>query len=157
MWPLMKRLALTATILLACFAPVFAVDVPEESEIKSLSDKMLLDWNKAMQKEDFAAFYKNDCAKVWQQQTTAEKLGETFTKQFAGQKIDFSSAIKEMEPTFEPEPAISKVGDFEVLKVQGYYDTKPNRFSFQLKLVQEDDEWKLVGIDIKAAKAPADE
>ena len=69
---------------------------------------MLLDWNKAMQKGDFAAFYKNDCAKVWREQTTAEKLDETFTKQFAGQKIDFSGAIKEMEPTFEPEPASPK-------------------------------------------------
>ena len=153
----MKRLFVAAILFLTCLVPVFAVDVPDESDIKTLSDKMLLDWNKAMQKEDFAAFYKNDCAKVWQQQTTAEKLGETFTKQFAGQKIDFSGAIKEMEPNFEPGPAIAKVGDFDVLTVQGYYDTKPNRFSFKLKLVQEDDEWKLVGIDIKAAKAPADE
>jgi opacity protein-like surface antigen len=152
----MKRLVATAILVLTCLAPVFAVDVPEESEIKSLSDKMLLDWNKAMQKSDFAAFYKNDCAKVWQQQTSAEKLGDLFTKQFAGQKIDFSGAIKEMEPNFEPEPAIAKVGDFDVLTVQGYYDTKPNRFSFKLKLVQEDEAWKLVGIDIKAAK-PADE
>jgi opacity protein-like surface antigen len=152
----MKRLVVTATLFLACLIPVFAVDVPEESEIKSISDKMLLDWNKAMQKDDFAAFYKNDCAKVWQQQTTAEKLGDLFTKQFGGQKIDFSGAIKEMEPNFEPEPAIAKVGDFEVLTVQGYYDTKPNRFSFKLKLVQEDEAWKLVGIDIKAAK-PTDE
>lgn len=153
----MKRITVTAAFFLACLAPIFAVDIPEEGEIKSLSDKMLLDWNKAMQKDDFAAFYKNDCAKVWQQQTTAEKLGDLFTKQFGGQKIDFSGAIKEMEPTFEPEPAIAKVGDFEVLTVQGYYDTKPNRFSFQLKMVQEDEAWKLVGIDIKAAKAPADE
>jgi len=152
----MKRFAVIAVLFLTCLAPLFAVDVPEESEIKSLSDKMLLDWNKAMQKDDFAAFYKNDCAKVWQQQTTAEKLGETFTKQFAGQKIDFSGAIKEMEPTFEPEAAIAKVGDFDVLTVQGYYDTKPNRFSFKLKLVQEDEAWKLVGTDVKAAK-PADE
>ncbi len=153
----MKRFAVIATLFLACFVPVFAVDVPDESEIKSLSDKMLLDWNTAMQKDDFAILYKNDCAKVWQQQVTAEKLGETFTKQFAGQKIDFSGAIKEMEPTFEPEPAITKVGDFDVLTIKGYYDTKPNRFSFQLKMVQEDDAWKLVGIDIKAAKPPADE
>lgn len=156
MCPLMKRLVVTATLFFACLAPVFAVDVPDEDEIKSISDKMLLDWNKAMQKDDFAAFYKNDCAKVWQEQTTAEKLGELFNKQFGGQKIDFSSAVNEMEPTFEPEPAIAKVGDFEVLTVQGYYDTKPNRFSFKLKLVQEDEAWKLVGINITAAK-PTDE
>jgi hypothetical protein len=152
----MKRFILTTTVLLAWLAPVFAVDVPDEGEIKTLSDKMLLDWNTAMLKGDFAAFYKNDCAKVWQEQTTAEQLRDLMAKQFAGQKIDFSSAIKEMEPTFEPEPAISKVGDFEVLKVSGYYDTKPNRFSFQLKLIQEDEAWKLVGIDVKAAK-PTDE
>lgn len=152
----MKHLVVTAIVSLACLAPIFAADVPDEDEIKSLSDKMLLDWNTAMQKDDFSAFYKNDCAKVWQQQITAEKLGDQFSKQFGGQKIDFSSAIKEMEPNFEPAPAIGKVGDFDVLTVHGYYDTKPNRFSFQLKLVQQDEEWKLVGINIKAAK-PADE
>jgi opacity protein-like surface antigen len=152
----MKRFAFAAAVLLACFAPVFAAEVPDTDEIKSLSDKMLLDWNKAMQKGDFSGFYTKDCAKVWQQQTTAEKLGETFTKQFNGQKIDFSGAIKEMEPTFEPEPAIAKMGDFDVLTVAGYYDTKPNRFSFQLKLVQEDEAWKLVGINVKAAK-PTDD
>jgi hypothetical protein len=152
----MKRLFLTVTVLLACIAPLFGVDVPEESEIKSMSDKMLLDWNSAMQKGDFSTFYKKDCAKVWQEQTTPEKLGETFEKQFGGQKIDFSGAIKEMEPTFEPEPAISKTGDFDVLTIAGYYDTQPNRFSFQLKLVQEDGAWKLVGINVKAAK-PSDQ
>ena len=148
----MKRLAIIFGLLLACLSSIFAVDVPDESEIKSISDKVLLDWNKAMLKGDFEAFYKNDCAKVWQQQTTAEKLRDLFAKQFAGQKIDFSGAINEMEPSFEPEPAIAKVGDFDVLTVQGYYDTKPNRFSFKLKLVQEEEEWKVVGIDIKAAK-----
>lgn len=114
--------------------------------------RMLLDWNKAMQKEDFSLFYKNDCAKVWQGQTTPEKLRDTFKQQFDGQKIDFSGAIKEMEPTFEPDPAMSKVGDFHVLTIKGYCDTKPNRFSFELKLVQDNDEWKLVSIGVKAAK-----
>jgi hypothetical protein len=153
---LMKRFLFAAALLLACFAPVFAADVPDTDEIKTVSDKMLLDWNKGMQKGDLSAFYKNDCAKVWQQQTTAEELAANFNKQFGGQKIDFSGAVKEMEPTFEPEPAIAKVGDFDVLTVTGYYDTKPNRFSFKLKLVQEDEEWKLVGINVNAAK-PTDD
>jgi hypothetical protein len=151
----MKCLVLVAALFLACLAPVFAVDVPDEDEIKSLTDKMLLDCNKAMQKDDFSSFYKNDCAKVWQQQTTAENLKKTFSKQqFGG--FDFSGTIKEMEPNFEPEPAIAKVGDFDVLTVQGYYDTKPNRFSFRLKLVQQDEAWKLVGLNIILAK-PTDE
>lgn len=148
----MNRILITA-ILLACSLSTFAADVPDSGEIKTISDKMLLDWNTAMLKDDFSSFCKNDCAKVWQGQTSAEKLQQTFKQQFNGQKVDFSSAIKEIEPTFEPEPAMSKVGDFDVLTVKGYYDTKPNRFSFNLQLVQDDDAWKLVGIDIKAAKA----
>lgn len=152
----MKRFVFAAALLLACFAAAFAADLPDNDEIKTLSDKMLLDWNKGMQQGDFSAFYKNDCAKVWQQQTTAEQLGATFNKQFGGQKIDFSGAVNEMEPNFQPEPAIAKVGDFDVLTVTGYYDTKPNRFSFKLKLVQEDDDWKLVGISVDAAKPTAE-
>ena len=147
---------LTAAVLLACSFSLFAADVPDEDEIKTISDKLLLDWNKGMQKGNLSAFYENDCAKVWQTQTSAEKLYATLDKQFGGQKIDFSGAINDMEPTFEPEPVISKVGDFDVLMIKGYYDTKPNRFSFQLKLIEEEDEWKLVGIDVKAAKPDED-
>lgn len=152
----MKRFTLSAIALLACIIPVFAVDVPEQAEIKSLSDKMLLDWNTAMQKGDFSDFFKNDCATVWQQQTSAENLRDMMAKQFGGQKVDFSGAIKEMEPTFEPEPAIAKVGDFDVLNVVGYYDTKPNRFKFALKMIQQDGSWKLVGINVNVAK-PSEE
>ena len=152
----MKRFLVTAAILLACLAPVFAAEVPDEDEIKTISDKMLLDWNSAMQKGDFTAFYKNDCAKVWQGQVSADQLRDMMANQFGGQKVDFSGAIEEMEPNFEPEPTISKVGDFEVLTIPGYYDTKPNRFSFRLKLVEEDEDWKLVGINVEAAK-PKDE
>jgi hypothetical protein len=151
----MKQIVILAAafVLIACFAPFLfaAPEVPGEDEIKSLSDKMLLDWNTAVQKHDFSAFYKRDCAKVWQKQTTAEQLRDTFDKQFGEKKIDFSGAIKEMEPDFEPEPAMTKVGDFDVLVIKGYYDTKPNRFSFQLKLINEDEEaWKLVGINVTA-------
>jgi hypothetical protein len=153
----MKRFVIFAAVLLAGVVPVFAAEVPDSDEIGSLSHKMLLDWNKAVLKHDFAAFYKNDCAKVWQQQTTADKLRGQFDKQFGGQNIDFSGAIKDMDPTFEPEPAISKVGDFDVLVIKGYYDTKPNRFSFQLKLIEEDEAWKLVGINITLAKPTDDD
>ncbi len=139
---------LIAAVLLACSFSLYAADVPDEDEIKSMTDKSLLDWNKAVQKEDFSKFYKEDCAKVWQQQVTAEKLKDSF-KQYTEQKVDIASAVKDMEATFEPEPSIEKTGDFDVLTVKGYYDTKPSRLSFQLKYIEEEDEWKLVAVNVK--------
>ena len=143
----MKSILLSA-VLLACSFSLFAADVPDEDEIKSMTDKSLLDWNKAVQKEDFSKFYKEDCSEVWQKQVTAEKLKDSF-KQYTEQKVDISGAVKDMEATFEPEPSIEKTGDFDVLTVKGYYDTKPSRLSFQLKYIEEEDEWKLVAVNVK--------
>lgn len=141
----------TLAALLIGLATAFAADVPDDDEIKAMSDKTLLDWNKAIHNEDFSAFLKNDCASVWQQQTSPDKLRDQFNS-FIEQKLDIAGAVKEMEPVFKPKPSIGKTGDFDVLTVKGYYDTKPSRLSFQLKYIEEEDEWKLVGIDLKAAK-----
>jgi opacity protein-like surface antigen len=146
----MKSMVTLAALLIG-LATAFAADVPDDDEIKAMSDKTLLDWNKAIHNEDFSAFLKNDCASVWQQQTSPDKLRDQFNS-FIEQKLDIAGAVKEMEPVFKPKPSIGKTGDFDVLTVKGYYDTKPSRLSFQLKYIEEEDEWKLVGIDLKAAK-----
>lgn len=146
----MKTFLVTALALLA-FASAHAADLPDQDELKELTDKTLLSFNKCVQKGDFTAFYK-ETATVWQKQTSPDKLKELF-KQYAEQKIDIASAIREMEPHFQPKPRINKTGDFDVLDVKGYYDTKPSRISFELKYIEEDEAWKPVGIDvdIKAA------
>ncbi len=138
----MKKLLFTALSLSAVLA-VHASEVPEEADIKSMTEASLISFGRAVKKQDFSSFYE-DIATVWQKQTTAEKLQESF-KDFLDKKIDIPSVVKEMDPVFN-HPA--EIGSNDVLVIKGYYPTKPNRVVFQLKYLEEEGEWKLVGIDV---------
>ena len=123
-------------------------DVPPEAELKALTDKTLLSFNSAVQSKDFEAFYKST-AKLWQEQTTPDKLKVAF-KTFIDQEFDIASVVKKMKPTFEPAPTIDSDG---LLVVEGSYPVKPDKLSFELKYLNEDGAWKLFAIHVKANKA----
>jgi len=138
----MKKLLLI-TLSLATAIAARAADVPEKAELTSMTENSLISFGQAVQKKDFSGFYE-DIAAVWQKQTTAEKLKELF-KDFLDKGIDLAPAIKGKEPVFNQPATINSDG---VLMIKGYYPTTPNRIVFQLKYLQEEDEWKLVGIDV---------
>jgi opacity protein-like surface antigen len=138
----MKKLLLI-TLSLATAIAARAADVPEKADLVSMTESSLISFGKAVKKKDFYGFY-DDIAIVWQKQTTAEKLEELF-KDFLDKGIDLPAAIKEKEPVFSQPATINSDG---VLMIKGYYPTTPNRIVFQLKYLQEEDEWKLVGIDV---------
>ncbi|MEY2440034.1 MAG: hypothetical protein QOI34_1419, partial [Verrucomicrobiota bacterium] len=81
----------------------------------------------------------------WQKQTTPEKLQASFSD-FLDKDIDIPAVVKELEPVFNQPASIDSDG---VLTIKGYYPTKPNRVIFQLKYLEEDGDWGLVGIDVK--------
>ena len=138
------KILLLITLSLVAAITLQAADVPEEADIKSMTESSLLSFGKAVKKKDFSAFYES-VATIWQKQTTPEKLQEAF-QEFVGQDIDLPSVIKEMEPVFN-HPA--EIGANDVLIIKGYYPTTPNRVIFQLKYLEEEGDWKLVGIDVK--------
>lgn len=138
----MKKLLLIPLFLAIAMA-TRAADVPEKAELISMTESSLISFGKAVKKKDFAGFYE-DIAAIWQKQTTAEKLEEQF-KDFLDKGIDLPGAIKEKEPIFNQPATINSDG---VLIIKGYYPTAPNRIVFQLKYLEEEDEWKLVGIDV---------
>ena len=129
-------------------APKEPLAVPSEEDLKQLIDKTLLSFNSAVQSQDFAAFYKS-IAKLWQEQTTPEKLKATF-KTFIEQKFDVGSVVKKVKPSLEPAPEIDSDG---LLVVQGSYPIKPDKLAFTLKYLNEDGAWKLAAINVKANKA----
>lgn len=122
--------------------------MPTDTELKELVRDSLLAVNNAVQEESFDDFYP-EIATLWQDQTTPEKLQENF-QSFIDKKIDIG-AIAKAKPTFEGQPAINSDG---VLVVKGTYPTKPSKFSFQLKYIYEDTEWKLLGIHIDLKNDP---
>jgi len=145
---LLVSLAFLLAVKPLCAAP----DVPEKSEIKNMTEETLTSFGEALKEKDFSSFY-TDIANVWKKQTTPEKLLEAF-KSMTGPNFDILGIVQELKPTFDP-PA--EVNSDEVLIVRGYYPTKPNHVVFQLKYIEEEEEWKLVGINVKTEEAASKE
>ena len=120
-----------------------AAEIPSKEDIKTMTEDSLLAFGEAVKNKDFSDFY-DDIADLWQKQTTAKKLLEAF-KTFTDQDIDLTNAIKGLEPLFSS----TKIDpDNNVLIISGYYPTKPNRIIFDLKYLEEEGDWKLVGINV---------
>jgi hypothetical protein len=139
----MKKTIITIALALVSALVVQASEIPEEADIKSMTESSLLSFGRAVKKKDFSAFY-DSTATVWQKQTTPEKLEEAF-KDFYGKNIDLPAAIKEMDPVFNHK---AEINSDDVLVIKGYYPTTPNRIIFELKYLEEEGEWKLVGINV---------
>ena len=139
----MKKLTFASLLICLAFS-AFAAEIPDEKDLQFLADGSLVSFGLAIKKKDFSKFY-DEFADVWQKQTTPDKLKDAF-KDFFDKNIDLPAAIKDKEPVFN-QPA--KVNEDSVLLLKGYYTTTPNRVVFELKYVEESDEWRLVGINVK--------
>ena len=117
--------------------------VPTDKELKTLALDSLLLFNVAIQTKSFDNFY-GHIAKLWQKETTPEKLLEIF-QSFIDKKINIALIVKE-EPAFDGTPAVNEDG---LLAMKGSYPTQPSKVFFQLKYVYEDESWKLVGINVQ--------
>ena len=144
----MRTLLLLVAFAAAVACPAWAADAPEKSEIKKMTDETMTSFGEALKKKDFTDFYEN-VADVWKKQITAEKLLATF-ESMTGPDFDILGIVKELKPTFDPEAEVSSDG---VLIIKGYYPTKPNHVAFQLKYIEEEEDWKLVGINVKTEAA----
>ena len=98
-------------------------------------------------KNDFQSFYQY-ISKLWQKQTSAEKLQVNF-KPLTDIKANFGG-IADVEPIFDQEPSTDKNG---VLTLSGHYPIKPLLVVFEVNYINEESSWKLVGIDVKLRKA----
>ncbi|HVF70684.1 MAG TPA: hypothetical protein VM940_03655 [Chthoniobacterales bacterium] len=137
-----KIYLVSLSLIVAAVAFAATPKVPSETELKSMTLETLLTFNKGVQAKDFTGFYK-DIAKLWQEQTTPEKLQGLF-QDFIDKELDISP-IKKLEPVFN-KPA--EINSDDVLVVNGYYPTTPKRVVFKLQYLQEQGDWKLVGIKL---------
>lgn len=127
-------------------------EIPSKDKLQTLVKTTFLDFNDAVQGEDFTDFHKK-IAKVWRDTSTPEKLAEAF-KSFTDDKenYNFKRAVAPLDAVFTPDPVIEKVSDMDALIVKGHYPTKPARANFELKYVMDDGNWKLIGINVKTTK-----
>ena len=116
---------------------------PPAAEAGRMALVSMLAFNAAIQSQSFDTFYLG-IAKLWQEQITAAKLLDIF-QSFIDAKIDLAG-VKDVSPIFATAPAINDDG---VLLLEGYYPTAPKKVYFKLKYVNEDQSWKLIGVNVK--------
>jgi|SRR5215213_8636591 len=121
--------------------------VPSDDEMQDIVKKTLLDFNDALQKEDFNDFHKT-ISKVWQGQITPEKFKESF-QDFINGDTDLSP-IGSMDAKFTSPTAITKSSGVKTLETKGEYPTTPRKTEFELKYIAEGKEWKLIGLKLYA-------
>ena len=123
---------------------------PEKTPVQFLTtkelEKLVLDslmsFNQAIKTGEFDEFYQG-ISKAWQKEASPDELRKLF-KTFIQQKVDIGSIAKE-KPTFTGKPAVNEDGH---LVVSGSYPA-PNKVSFELKYLNEEGNWKLVGFNLQ--------
>ena len=115
-------------------------EMPSDAELQDMVKTTLLDFDSAIQKEDFTDFYNHIC-QPWQKQTSPEKLKTSF-QPFIDKHISIAT-IRSLEAEFSPDPEIGREVGFKTLMLLGKYDTSPNLTKFEINYIPEGKEWKL--------------
>ncbi len=123
--------------------------VPTEAQLQAMTKETLLDFNDAVQKGDFTDFH-SKISDVWKKTATPEKFDQGF-KEFIDKKIDITN-IRDKSATFDPAPNIIKKSGYDVLTVNGNYDTSPLPVRFFTEYLNEEGNWKLISIKVDTRK-----
>ena len=153
----MRRIPIVAflgVLLVAAQAPKAAA-APVESKVPSalaqeiLIKTALLTLNDANLTGNYAVLHAK-LAKPFREQFTPEKLKQAF-KPFADQKIDLQM-IAAKTPVATADAMIDQRG---ALLLRGYFDTAPNRVTYDLAFIPSEGEWKPLKLNVKVK--PPDE
>lgn len=120
-------------------------EIPEGDELQEMVQKTLVDFNDAVQADDFTDFFQT-ISKLWQRQSSPSKLKDTF-QVFIDRKIDIGG-VRTMSANFTSKPRVDDSKGFKELILQGNYSTSPNPTKFELKYTPEGKNWKLTGISV---------
>lgn len=118
------------------------LSVPSDENMQRLVNGTLMSFNEAIQIQYFGSFYQS-ISTAWQQQTTATNLTEAF-KVFIEKGVSFA-ALRDAKAEFIFPPIIN---DYGILLAEGYYIDGTRRVNFRMKYVNEQDQWRLFGLDI---------
>ena len=118
-------------------------EIPEGDELQEMVQITLVEFNDAIQADDFTDFFQT-ISKLWQRQSSPAKLKSTF-QTFIDRKIDIGE-VRTMGADFTSKPRVDDSKGFKELILEGEYDTSPNPTKFELKYTPEGKNWKLTGI-----------
>jgi len=124
-------------------------DMPSSTELNDMVKTTILDFNSAIQQEDFTDF-RNNVSKDFKNQFTADKMKQAFD-QFVKNKDEAGpifSSVSTKTPNYSPAPNITKEKGHKLLNLKGTYDTSDTT-KFDLQYVLEDGDWKLLKIRVE--------
>ena len=119
--------------------------MPSGADLRKMTLDTLLDFNDGVKASDFTAFFAK-ISPVWQKQTSAAELKKSF-QDFIDKKIDIA-AIKALTPEFNGPATLDEQG---VLVVGGHFPTKPARVHFTLRYAHDENDWKLIGVNVRVS------
>ena len=146
----MRQLLLAVLVggaLLSAQAPAHAATV--ESKVPSaltqeiLIKTTLLTLNDANVTGNYTVLHAR-LAKPFREQFNADRLKQVF-KSFAEQKIDWQM-IAAKSPVATAESSIDQRG---ALILRGYFDTAPNRLTYELDFIPSEGDWKPLKLNVK--------
>lgn len=121
--------------------------IPSEAEMQDMIKTTVLEFNSAVQAEDFTDFHAKS-SKALQRTANPVKMKETF-QQFIDGEMDISS-ISSMTASITSPAKLENRSGYNVLSVSGEYPTYGVRTTFDLQYVGEGKDWKLLLIKIYA-------
>jgi hypothetical protein len=130
----------------AFLAPAYAADIPSDDEQDVLIRSTLASFNDANMTGNYSVFLAKG-SKQLQQQVTVDKVaaaGEVFRRN----KLFFESIVTDDYESYE-EAVIDQQG---ALVLAGVFKGDTMEVTYKLQFVQNDNEWKLLGINVNAKR-----
>jgi hypothetical protein len=130
----------------AFLAPAYAADIPSDDEQDVLIRSTLASFNDANMTGNYSVFLAKG-SKQLQQQVTVDKVaaaGEVFRRN----KLFFESIVTDDYESYE-KAVIDQQGS---LVLAGVFKGDTMEVTYKLQFVQNDNEWKLLGINVNAKR-----
>ena len=124
--------------------------LPSENQLKRIVGGTMDDFTQAVRKQNFDDFY-DRMSNTFKLQITPARLYGAF-KGFA--KVKAIEQLGQQAPILEEGIRVDKDG---ILKFGGHYPTQPEATTFRLTYIQEQNDWKLLGINVAMKKIPRDD
>lgn len=121
------------------------LEIPSNEQLITMADESMRNFEKAASSGDFSDFY-DTLSNAWKKETSANDLEKGF-KMFIDNSSDVAK-IRPLKPEITGTPNIKKEMGFDMLNVEGKYDTSPRNVKFIVKYIPEGKDWKLAFIKV---------
>lgn len=138
--------ATLAVFVAIALSPALAVEIPSDDEQDVLIRTTLMTFNDANMTNNYAVLIAK-ASKQFQSQLTPEKLSSAF-EGFRTNKLFFEDIVAEEYDSSEK----AQIDSEGALVLAGAFKSEVNHVKYKLRFVQNDNVWKLLGINVDVRK-----